>query len=259
MMECKTRVNLSSNERYGILRRDEFTCQYCGRKAPDVELHVDHLIPVSRGGENEELNLLASCIDCNLSKSAEILPEHIIEEKVEAIKERIDINGLGLKYIRKSKRILKPKRDDLKVRPIKLLSNYWPIAEPFKGKGLNPSTKHGLKIIVTKDYKLFTYYGNKFNYGWSFKPIHRQSKKTGLTPLTEKMYFDIVDVQNFTKIKEYTEEKQTLEVYRGESGIYLLIIGNTDDKGRVMSFGFWSPTDNFEFKVELNAENGELY
>ncbi len=37
-------------QRFDILRRDKFTCQYCGRSAPDVELHVDHIIPRAKGG-----------------------------------------------------------------------------------------------------------------------------------------------------------------------------------------------------------------
>ncbi|RKW71770.1 HNH endonuclease [Galactobacter caseinivorans] len=56
--------------RFEILRRDGHTCQYCGGKAPDVTLHVDHLIPVALGGSNKPDNLVAACKDCNLGKSS---------------------------------------------------------------------------------------------------------------------------------------------------------------------------------------------
>ena len=36
-------------------------CQYCGQKAQ----HVHHLIPISRGGDNRESNLIPLCTDCH--------------------------------------------------------------------------------------------------------------------------------------------------------------------------------------------------
>ena len=59
--------------RFEILKRDSFTCQYCGRKAPNVILHVDHIIPVSKGGTNIKTNLVTACQDCNLGKTDVLL------------------------------------------------------------------------------------------------------------------------------------------------------------------------------------------
>ncbi len=39
--------------RFEVLARDKFTCQYCGRKAPDVVLEIDHFYPRSKGGASE--------------------------------------------------------------------------------------------------------------------------------------------------------------------------------------------------------------
>jgi hypothetical protein len=56
--------------RYQILVRDNSTCQCCGAKATDgVQLHIDHIKPVSKGGKNIEANLQTLCSDCNLGKS----------------------------------------------------------------------------------------------------------------------------------------------------------------------------------------------
>ena len=55
--------------RYKILKRDRFTCKSCGARAPDVELEVDHIIPVSKGGTDNESNLITKCKDCNRGKS----------------------------------------------------------------------------------------------------------------------------------------------------------------------------------------------
>jgi 5-methylcytosine-specific restriction endonuclease McrA len=57
--------------RYRVLRRDRFRCQICGRspaKDLGVELHVDHIVPWSKGGQNTEENLRTLCSKCNLGR-----------------------------------------------------------------------------------------------------------------------------------------------------------------------------------------------
>lgn len=67
----RTSRNISERMRFRILVRDGFTCQSCGAsplKSRGVELHVDHIIPWSKGGETEEENLETKCSKCNLGK-----------------------------------------------------------------------------------------------------------------------------------------------------------------------------------------------
>jgi hypothetical protein len=52
------------NLREHILRKDRDTCRYCGAPAS----HVDHVIPIARGGTDQESNLVAACVNCNLEK-----------------------------------------------------------------------------------------------------------------------------------------------------------------------------------------------
>lgn len=59
--------------RFDIFRRDNFTCQYCGRRPPDVVLEVDHITPLSQGGDDDPSNLVTSCYDCNRGKGAKVL------------------------------------------------------------------------------------------------------------------------------------------------------------------------------------------
>jgi len=54
--------------RFEILKRDNFTCQYCGKKSPDVELEVDHIEPYSKTKNNNPDNLITSCKNCNRGK-----------------------------------------------------------------------------------------------------------------------------------------------------------------------------------------------
>lgn len=56
--------------RYDILKRDEFKCQLCGYSQEDgVKLHVDHIVPVAKGGRTKKNNLRTLCEACNIGKS----------------------------------------------------------------------------------------------------------------------------------------------------------------------------------------------
>jgi hypothetical protein len=66
------RKGIPQNVRFNVLRRDNFTCRYCGRSSPEVVLHLDHAKPFSAGGECSEENLITACETCNLGKGAAI-------------------------------------------------------------------------------------------------------------------------------------------------------------------------------------------
>lgn len=60
--------------RWHVLQRDRFTCCACGASpalTPGVDLHVDHVVPWSKGGETVIENLRTLCSRCNLGKSNE--------------------------------------------------------------------------------------------------------------------------------------------------------------------------------------------
>lgn len=63
------RKNLTKKTRFEVFKRDHFTCQYCGRTPPAVVLEIDHVTPVADGGDNDQINLLTSCFDCNRGKA----------------------------------------------------------------------------------------------------------------------------------------------------------------------------------------------
>lgn len=69
------REAIGKKARFEVFKRDSFTCQYCGAKAPDVILHVDHIDPVANGGGKDMLNLITSCEGCNLGKGARTLSD----------------------------------------------------------------------------------------------------------------------------------------------------------------------------------------
>jgi hypothetical protein len=61
---------LSASLRFAVFRRDNYSCRYCGRRAPFVVLHIDHVEAWSRGGANRIENLVTACQECNLGKGA---------------------------------------------------------------------------------------------------------------------------------------------------------------------------------------------
>ncbi len=66
----RSRVALSKRE---ILRRDDYTCQYCGRKMRVLTL--DHVIPRRYGGPHTWTNLVAACSPCNRRKGGKLPAE----------------------------------------------------------------------------------------------------------------------------------------------------------------------------------------
>jgi len=56
-----------------VFRRDNYTCQYCGRHAPN--LTVDHVLPRHMGGEHSWTNVVTACPACNHRKGGRRLEE----------------------------------------------------------------------------------------------------------------------------------------------------------------------------------------
>lgn len=63
-----TRISFPQTTRLRVLALSAFECQHCGANLFQVEPHIDHIVPLSKGGSNDESNLQALCSDCNLAK-----------------------------------------------------------------------------------------------------------------------------------------------------------------------------------------------
>lgn len=62
---------ISRVERIAIYKRDNATCLFCGMKITDIKkLSIDHVIPRSKGGSNDPVNLICACHKCNSSKQS---------------------------------------------------------------------------------------------------------------------------------------------------------------------------------------------
>jgi 5-methylcytosine-specific restriction endonuclease McrA len=77
----KNNVRFTPFQRKKIIERDKWKCQNCGCKVhnrstgnwntPD-KAHIDHIIPISKGGNSEPSNLQTLCRTCNLSKQDKV-------------------------------------------------------------------------------------------------------------------------------------------------------------------------------------------
>jgi 5-methylcytosine-specific restriction endonuclease McrA len=78
--------------RQAILKRDDHTCAYCGQPGNQI----DHIIPISKGGEDHETNMVVACATCNASKKdkdARTFTEKKYAEKYTQIKPKSDFLG----------------------------------------------------------------------------------------------------------------------------------------------------------------------
>lgn len=73
--KCKTsvhqqRVRVKDIIRNEIRRRDGDCCGYCGISLRNIQSHLEHVIPTSRGGRDDLENLIITCRFCNMAKGA---------------------------------------------------------------------------------------------------------------------------------------------------------------------------------------------
>lgn len=102
------RKAISKRLRFEVLKRDNFTCQYCSAKPPRVPLEIDHIVPVSKGGRNDIDNLITACFDCNRGKSNIELDNapSLLVDKIERVK-------LAQDQYRQYKRMLKRQEKEM--------------------------------------------------------------------------------------------------------------------------------------------------
>lgn len=75
LAEGKCRVGIKDIR--NIYKSQKGQCFYCGNELRDY--HIDHIIPISRGGENKLYNLVISCPSCNYKKH-NLPPEEFVDK-----------------------------------------------------------------------------------------------------------------------------------------------------------------------------------
>ncbi len=135
------RKPISKSIRFEVFKRDSFTCQYCGRKAPDVLLNVDHIEPIADGGTNDFLNLITSCRDCNSGKSKRRLSDTTVIDKQRAQLEELQERREQIDMMFQWQKGLLELQDDV----VKRLHDFW--IDHVPGFTLNEHGIRGLKKL----------------------------------------------------------------------------------------------------------------
>lgn len=60
-------------ERRIVYDRDGGRCYLCKNDVPFAAMHLDHVIPLAKGGEHSYANCRTACSDCNLRKGSKIV------------------------------------------------------------------------------------------------------------------------------------------------------------------------------------------
>lgn len=92
-------MSLSIKKRFSIFERDNFCCQYCGKKPPEVVLEVDHIVSKKDKGKDDDMNLITSCFVCNRGKSSK----------------SVDIQKMKNKTFKQELKLLKEKKCQLEA------------------------------------------------------------------------------------------------------------------------------------------------
>jgi hypothetical protein len=113
-------------------------CQYCGCAAPEFVLHIDHILPLAKGGTNDITNLITSCLACNLGKSDKVLDENAALSKSRSQLEELQERREQLEMMMQWREGLR----DLTLAALDRVSDYWTDLAP----GFRPN-ENGRKNI----------------------------------------------------------------------------------------------------------------
>lgn len=112
---------ISKKIRFEVFKRDSFTCQYCGRSAPDVVLQADHIEPRSKDGSDDILNLITSCFDCNSGKSDRSLGDDTVLTKRKTQLDRLQERREQIEMMMEWQKSLLSMEQDVAVQ----LADFW--------------------------------------------------------------------------------------------------------------------------------------
>lgn len=87
--------------RLRVWERDGWTCQYCGSQDRQA-LQVDHIMPISKGGDNTLKNLVTACRPCNTKKSARLLSKE---------KRKMFVRGLMVRFYARTEMVRRQKAE----------------------------------------------------------------------------------------------------------------------------------------------------
>lgn len=141
------RKTLSKKTRFEVFKRDSFTCQYCGKQAPDVVLEIDHINPVSKGGNNDLTNLVTTCFDCNRGKTDKKISDDAVVKKQMNELEKLNVRREQIEMVFEWKQELLSQDNEIIDKIVNLIDDeYTP-----RGNKINENGRDSIK----KSYKKY--------------------------------------------------------------------------------------------------------
>jgi hypothetical protein len=146
------RKPITKKDRFEVFKRDKFTCQYCGKSAPEVVLEIDHIIPVASGGDNNIMNYITACKECNIGKKHRELSDNSVlvkqKKQLDDLQERKDQLKMMAKW-REELLNLDTETSDLICREIhKIYKNQYSINELGKKNIISWLKKFSIKTLL---------------------------------------------------------------------------------------------------------------
>lgn len=99
--EPKDSRYISTKLRSLVMIRDNSTCQMCGRNVKDdnIQIHIDHIVPLEWGGQTVLENLQCLCSNCNEGKKNYVASENpLLMERISNTTRCIERLGLYFDY-----------------------------------------------------------------------------------------------------------------------------------------------------------------
>jgi len=112
---------VSKTTRFEVFKRDNFTCQYCGREAPEAVLEIDHIIPIKEDGTDDLYNLTTSCFDCNRGKKDKLLRNRIARRDLKKDIVDLETQRDQIKLFRE----LEKNKERGQIEELEELIDYW--------------------------------------------------------------------------------------------------------------------------------------
>jgi len=169
LKQMAKRKSLTKKVRFEVFKRDNFTCQYCGNKAPETILEIDHIKPISKGGDNGIMNLITSCFACNRGKSDRELKDTSIVEKQRQQIEELNLKRQQLEMMLESRDVIKNNENMINQKAIDYFNEFWRESELTKASEKKLSKlvkKYGIVDVletIDKCYEKYFYSENNEN------------------------------------------------------------------------------------------------
>lgn len=144
-------MGISNKQRFEVFKKYNFTCQYCGRRTPEVILEVDHIIPKAKGGTDEIENLITSCFECNRGKGDSLLDTILKDKDIHAETLLLAEREMQLAEYNHVREMIRKREDE----EIEILKNHF--SSQFNYPGYADEDFDKIKVTIRDALKVISY------------------------------------------------------------------------------------------------------